>query len=54
MRLDGRFLLSPVDCLSAGQLLSADKQQVELDFFFFICCIVVDLQCFVDFRCTAN
>lgn len=34
MRLDGRFLLSPVDCLSAGQLLSADKQQVELDFFF--------------------
>jgi len=33
MRLDGRFLLSPVDCLSAGRLLSADKQQVELDFF---------------------
>ena len=35
MRLDVWFLLSPVDGLSAGRLLSADKQQVELDFFFF-------------------
>ena len=52
MRLDGRFLLSPVDCLSAGRLLSADKQQVELDFC--CCCALVDLQCFVDFRYTAK
>ena len=53
MRLDVWFLLSPVDCLSAGRLLSADKQQVELDFFFFFRALV-DLQCFVDFRCSAK